>query len=109
MVFATGFPCSNVFELCKAWRNPWASQLFACVFHGVLELHVVGIDEINAPSNAVFLYVEQLLTYLTKSLATKNWVWMLLEFFCERVVLGKGAKILISWSAQGICPPHRGI
>ena len=27
---------------------------------------------------------------------------------CERVVLGKGAKVLISWSAQGICPPHRG-
>ena len=25
----------------------------------------------------------------------------------ERVVLGKGAKVLISWSAQGICPPHR--
>ena len=27
---------------------------------------------------------------------------------CESVVLGKGAKVLISWSAQGICPPHRG-
>ena len=27
---------------------------------------------------------------------------------CERVVLGKSAKVLISWSAQGICPPHRG-
>ena len=27
---------------------------------------------------------------------------------CERVVLGKGAKVLISESAQGICPPHRG-
>ena len=27
---------------------------------------------------------------------------------CERVVLGKGAKVLINWSAQGICPPHRG-
>ena len=27
--------------------------------------------------------------------------------FCERVVLGKGAKVLISGSAQGICPPHR--
>ena len=27
---------------------------------------------------------------------------------CERVVLGKGAKVLISESAQGICPPRRG-
>ena len=27
---------------------------------------------------------------------------------CERVVLGKGAKVLISKSAQGISPPHRG-
>ena len=27
---------------------------------------------------------------------------------CERVVLGKSAKVLISWSAEGICPPHRG-
>ena len=27
---------------------------------------------------------------------------------CERVVLGKGAKVLISESAQGVCPPHRG-
>ena len=27
---------------------------------------------------------------------------------CERVVLGNGAKVLKSWSAQGICPPHRG-
>ena len=27
---------------------------------------------------------------------------------CDRVVLGKGAKVLISWSAQGICPSHRG-
>ena len=27
---------------------------------------------------------------------------------CERVVLGKSAKVLISWSVQGICPPHRG-
>ena len=27
---------------------------------------------------------------------------------CERVVLGKGAKVLISESTQGICPPHRG-
>ena len=27
---------------------------------------------------------------------------------CERVVLGKGAKVLSSWSAQGNCPPHRG-
>ena len=27
---------------------------------------------------------------------------------CERVVLGKSAKVLISESAQGICPPHRG-
>ncbi len=26
---------------------------------------------------------------------------------CERVVLGKGAKVIISRSAQGICPPHR--
>ena len=25
---------------------------------------------------------------------------------CERVVLGKGAKVLIGGSAQGICPPH---
>ena len=28
--------------------------------------------------------------------------------FCERVVLGNSAKVLINWSAQGICPPHRG-
>ena len=27
---------------------------------------------------------------------------------CERVVLSKDAKVLISGSAQGICPPHRG-
>ena len=27
---------------------------------------------------------------------------------CERVVLGKRAKVLISESAQGICQPHRG-
>ena len=27
---------------------------------------------------------------------------------CERVVLGKSAKVLIGGSAQGICPPHRG-
>ena len=27
---------------------------------------------------------------------------------CERVVLGKGAKVLIGGSAQGICPPHPG-
>ena len=27
---------------------------------------------------------------------------------CERVVLGKSAKVLISESAQGICPPHPG-
>ena len=27
---------------------------------------------------------------------------------CERVVLGKGAKVLICGSAQGICPPHPG-
>ena len=27
---------------------------------------------------------------------------------CERVVLGKGAKVLITRGAQGICPPHRG-
>ena len=27
---------------------------------------------------------------------------------CERVVLGKGSKVLISGSAQGICPPYRG-
>ena len=27
---------------------------------------------------------------------------------CERVVRGKGAKVLISESAQGICPPHPG-
>ena len=27
---------------------------------------------------------------------------------CKRVVLGKGAKVLISWSAQGISPPHPG-
>ena len=27
---------------------------------------------------------------------------------CERIVLGKGAKILIGGSAQGICPPHPG-
>ena len=27
---------------------------------------------------------------------------------CERVVLGKCAKVLISGGAQGICPPHRG-
>ena len=26
----------------------------------------------------------------------------------ERVVLGKGAKVLIGGSAQGICPPHPG-
>ena len=26
---------------------------------------------------------------------------------CERIVLGKGAKDLISECAQGICPPHR--
>ena len=26
----------------------------------------------------------------------------------ERVVLGKGSKVLISWSAQRVCPPHRG-
>ena len=25
---------------------------------------------------------------------------------CERVVLGKGAKVLIGGSAQGICQPH---
>ena len=27
---------------------------------------------------------------------------------CERVVLGKGAKVLISESAQGTCLPHHG-
>ena len=27
---------------------------------------------------------------------------------CERVVLGKGAKVLISESAEGTCPPHHG-
>ena len=27
---------------------------------------------------------------------------------CERVVLGKGSKVLISESAQGTCPPHHG-
>ena len=27
---------------------------------------------------------------------------------CERVVLGKSAKVLIGGSAQGICPPHPG-
>ena len=27
---------------------------------------------------------------------------------CERVALGKGVKVLISESAQGVCPPHRG-
>ena len=27
---------------------------------------------------------------------------------CERLVLGKGAKVLIGGSAQGICPPHPG-
>ena len=27
---------------------------------------------------------------------------------CGRVVLGKGAKVLISESAQGTCPPHHG-
>ena len=27
---------------------------------------------------------------------------------CERVVLGKSAMVLISWNAQGTCPPHRG-
>ena len=27
---------------------------------------------------------------------------------CERVVLGKGAKVLIGESALCICPPHRG-
>ena len=30
------------------------------------------------------------------------------DFPCESVVLGKGAKVLISRSTQGICPPHRG-
>ena len=25
---------------------------------------------------------------------------------CERVVLGKSAKVLINKSAQGMCPPH---
>ena len=27
---------------------------------------------------------------------------------CERIVLDKGAKVLISECAQGICPPHHG-
>ena len=28
---------------------------------------------------------------------------------CERIVLGKGARVLIRESAQGICPPHHGV
>ena len=27
---------------------------------------------------------------------------------CERIVLGKGAKVFICERAQGICPPHGG-
>ena len=34
--------------------------------------------------------------------------WCHRSWMCERVVLGKGAKVLISESAQGICPPHPG-
>ena len=37
---------------------------------------------------------------------------VILEFFhyleCERIVLGKGAKVLIRESAQGSCPPRHG-
>ena len=32
----------------------------------------------------------------------------MLHLCCERVVLGKGAKVLIVESAQGICPPRPG-
>ena len=30
------------------------------------------------------------------------------DAFRKRVVVGKGTKVLINWSAQGLCPPHRG-
>ena len=32
----------------------------------------------------------------------------LLPSSCERMVLGKRAKVLIRESAQGMCPPHHG-
>ena len=46
---------------------------------------------------------------LTKLGLGQSWVRAKVGLItCERVVLGKSAKVLIGESAQGICPPHRG-
>ena len=42
-------------------------------------------------------------TLKTITLLSKAFTWP-----NDRVVLGKGVKVLIDGSAQGICPPHPG-
>ena len=81
--FAPGLPGES--SGYQAWLLPWALPTILRVYHGFFELYISRIDKIDAHQLvlcrasvsrqpiAAFLFVELLLTLLTKFLAIK-WV-----------------------------------